>query len=198
MLGSLWGRKGCVRAAEVSLGLVRRCLPLSKEARGLMSQPRAPCWSPVGGEQWGAGETAGPVEAGRCGCTAEEVFEGVFLKLQSRNHVDSPGGIGSSSSVVSSHWGPRGTGHSQGAVEQILRPWLGHFPSCCLPTQSSVWTCLRRLQDNLSSWRKDFSARQLAASCCRCHHCPSLSARASSNAGRVMHQAPLSTRCPGV
>lgn len=51
---SSWGRKGCVRAPEVSPGLMPLRLPLSKEARGLMSHSRtAPRWSLLGGERSG-------------------------------------------------------------------------------------------------------------------------------------------------
>lgn len=51
---SAWGRKGCVRAPEVSPGLMPLRLPLSKEAWGLMNHPRTALqWNLLGGERSG-------------------------------------------------------------------------------------------------------------------------------------------------
>lgn len=50
---SAWGRKGCVRVAEVSLGLMPPLPSAFQGSLGPNESPRTPRWSLVGGEQSG-------------------------------------------------------------------------------------------------------------------------------------------------
>lgn len=186
-----WGRKGCVGVAEVSLRLTLLLPSSFQGSLGPVSHPRTPRWSVIREGESG-GTYPGTVEAARPRMQSWRVSKDIKKKLG-----DSQSDVCSNYNTVQPAWGIERNRQTSPKL-----PW-SKFSTLCsgvsIPAascaQSSVWTCPRRLLEDLSSWRNDLSAGRLAA----LPH-PAVPLRKSGQRLTLMGQALLSDLplCPGV
>lgn len=154
------GWKGWVRVSEVSLGL----LPvLPSSFQGSLGPPESQQNNP-GGAQLEESRQVGPSPGPAARLSGLGQSRGDFSKDTEQTLCDSQGSVCSDSnrsSQAGAGGGRQGSPKLPRSKFSILG--LGVSTPAAFCTQSPAWTCLRKLPDSLSSWRKDFCAGQLAA-----------------------------------